>query len=867
MEIAILSQWLVSVFVMSTVTAAVIILARILIGKNLSPKFKYYLWGIFLLRLMMVQFPESSLSIFNLLGNEASSIYLQGKEEKALVEEGMQLTTMTGQMKDEMGSSTNNPVTHDQGPLFPDKDSSNNSKDKLADGKATSTYDLEALSDVFFHISDLSKAFEQDENQLVAVNAPEESNSKIVIVIYVLGCILCFAYMLMGYISFCYKSRRLLPINDEKLLMLVEQIKKDLHIKKKIALVYGENTCIAGIFKPILILKAGYSEEEYRAILTHELIHYRYGDLLVNWCLVLLQGLYWFNPVVYFVFKQIRQDQEILCDVRVLEKTNMSRVSYSEVLFKEATMMRGSIGAIAFARKESTTKKRIEVIAKGKKLSKVGIVLGVGLVVIIGGICLTNPNTLGANKQDTINQDAKNGAIKNQDYNKQQAISEGAKDATNQQENSDAPIGNSSEVVSEIEQYRDPIDIKNIQVASIKNKELANLITSLIDTTRIEVSYDYFNNFEADYIPATITDERHIQLVLALLARSDTSTISEKDMSGNSVKNQTIVFYQKDEKLAELYINYDTLYDQGWIQYGEYRFQLDEMLFRLLAATEEYRPEGSRIPEDVIELFGKYGYTPAFLMGSSERRLPKTLEVTSADDIENLYFALSIEMSKAIGLDYGEQLGDVGVLGKSITAEIYYLVESLPESDRPISDARGIVIRHEGKIVGAHMDSGRHSAVFYTLSGKSFDEVTSLTPVDYLAETVMADFERGGYSSDEELIATYFKALVDGDTKTYFKTVSTNTWLVILFTNMDNTTLFNEGTVRQLMNTFYKKVDILDIKLSKENDKLSSNRTKIYTVNYRIETNDTSILQNGEYPRMVILTNENGKWLVAGDGF
>ena len=165
------------------------------------------------------------------------------------------------------------------------------------------------------------------------------------------------------------------------------------------------------------------------------------------------------------------------------------------------------------------------------------------------------------------------------------------------------------------------------------------------------------------------------------------------------------------------------------------------------------------------------------------------------------------------------------------------------------------------------MDSGRHSAVFYTLSGKSFDEVTSLTPVDYLAETVMADFERGGYSSDEELIATYFKALVDGDTKTYFKTVSTNTWLVILFTNMDNTTLFNEGTVRQLMNTFYKKVDILDIKLSKENDKLSSNRTKIYTVNYRIETNDTSILQNGEYPRMVILTNENGKWLVAGDGF
>ena len=867
MEIAILSQWLVSAFIMSTVTAAIIILVRIFIGKSLSPKLKYYLWGIFLLRLIIVQFPESSLSIFNLLGNEASSIYLQAKDEKALVEEVMQPAAMTRQIKNETSSLTNDPLTHNRGSLFQDKDILNHTKDSLTASEVTSTYDLEALSNVFFHVSDLAKAFEQDENQLVALNASEERNSKMILFIYVLGCMLYFAYMLMGYISFCHRRRQLLPISDEKLLILAEQIKRDLHIKKKVALVYGESTCIAGILKPVLILREGYSKEEYDAILTHELIHYRYGDLLVNWCLVLLQGIYWFNPVVYFVFKQIRQDQEILCDIRVLEKTNISRVSYSEVLFKEATMMKGPIGSIAFARKESTTKKRIEVIAKGKKLSKKGIVLGIGLVVIIGGICLTNPNTLGANNQDAINQGMKKEGIKNQDYNKQQEISQVAKDATNQPKSNDAPIENSSQLADQIEQYREPIDIANIQPDSIKNKNLASLIANLKDATSIEVSYDYFNNLEAGYVPATITDERHIQLVLALLARSDTSTISDKDMSGNYVKNQPLVFYQKGKKLAELYINYSTLYDKGWIQYGEYSFQLDEMLFRLLAATEEYRPEGSKVPEDVIELFGEYGYTPAFLMGSSERRLSKTLEVTSVDDIENLYFALSIEMSKAIGLDYGEQLGDLGVLGKTITAEIYYLVESLPKSDSPILDARGIVIRYGGKIVGAHMDAGRHSAVFYTLSGKSFDEVTSMTPVDYLAETVMADFERGGYSSDEELIATYFKALVDGDTKTYFKTVSTNTWLDILCNNMDNTTLFNEGTVRQLMNTYYKKVDILDIKLSKENDKLSSNRTKIYTVNYRIETNESLFLESGEYPRLVFLSKENGKWLVAGEGF
>lgn len=858
MEIAILSQWLLSAFVMSTVTAAIIVLVRILLGKSLSPKLKYYLWGVFLLRLIMVQFPESALSIFNLLEDRISSIYLQTQDGKTLVAEEMQSATMTEYMKNETSSLTSDSLTQDEDALLRDKESLTYNTDRLTNNKTASTYDLDTLGDLFFHVSDLSKAFEQGENKLVALDASKERNSKIFMGMYVLGCILYFVYMLVSYISFCYRRRRLLPVSDESVLMLAEQIKKDLHIKKKIALVYGENTCIAGVLRPVLILKAGYSEEEYRAILTHELIHYRYGDLLINWGLVLLQGLYWFNPIVYFVFKQIRQDQEILCDARALERSNITRASYSEVLFKEATMAKGVIGAIAFARKESTTKKRIDVIAKGRKISRVGIVLGIGLAAIIGGICLTNPNNLGTKGQDVINQDD----------NKWQEISQGAKDATNQQGNNDALIGNSSEITDEVKQYRAPIDISSVQPDSIENEGLASLISKLKGTTSIEVSYNYHNYFEADYVPATIADERHIQLILALLARGHTNTIREEDLGGHYVKDQPIVFYQKNEKLAEIYINYDTLHDRGWVQYGDYSFQLDEMFFRLLAATEEYRPEGSKVPEDVIELFGEYGYTPAFLMGSSERRLPKTLEVTSASDIENLYFALSIEMSKTIDLDYGGQLGTSGVLGKLITAEIYYLVEPLPESAEPLLNARGIVIRHEGKIVGAHIDSGRHSAVFYTLSGKSFEEaVAGMTPADYLDKTVMAKFERGGYSSDEELITDYFKALVDGDIENYFKTVATNTWLDILFSNMDNTALFNEEEVRQLMPTYYKKVDILGIELSPENDRLSSNRTKIYMVNYRIQTNESLFIESGEYHRMVFLTNEDGKWLVAGEGF
>lgn len=483
-----------------------------------------------------------------------------------------------------------------------------------------------------------------------------------------------------------------------------------------------------------------------------------------------------------------------------------------------------------------TAKKRAKTIANEKRLSRLWPALGIGVVVIIGGIYLTHLSGSAAKQLPTYT-------------------------ASTSRDNLNEENGNQIEQVKKASIDTGPIDL-----SSIKSKELAKLIATLQKATRIDVSYDYFNDFEPGYVPSTVTNERHIQLILALLAKGNTSSISEKDMGGNYIKNQPIVFYQEGKKLAELYMNYDTLYDKGWIQYGDYNYEIDEKLFRLLAATEEYRATDREVPTDVITLFGEYGYTPAFLGSSSERTLPKSLEVESAADIENLYFAMGMEMSKAIGLNYGGEMESAGVLGQAITVEIYYLVEPLPESARPMVDARGIVIRHKGNIVSAHINVGRHAGAFYTLSGKSFEEVTSSTPANYLAETIMAGLDRGNLS-DEELIAAYFKAMVEGDTSAYFKTVSTCKWLEILFANMDNSTLFNEATTRALIPTIYKKVEILDMKLSKENEALSTNQTKIYTVNYRIETNDPITLDSGEYSRSVVLTNENGKWLVLSEGF
>lgn len=50
-------------------------------------------------------------------------------------------------------------------------------------------------------------------------------------------------------------------------------------------------------------------------------------------------------------------------------------------------------------------------------------------------------------------------------------------------------------------------------------------------------------------------------------------------------------------------------------------------------------------------------------------------------------------------------------LGKDVIVDIYRLRETLPDFMQNRSGARGIIVRHEDKIIGAYIDAGRHSSL------------------------------------------------------------------------------------------------------------------------------------------------------------
>ena len=80
---------------------------------------------------------------------------------------------------------------------------------------------------------------------------------------------------------------------------------------------------ITGIFRPMLILpKTELSEEQLHNILRHEMTHFKRHDILYKWFAEFVKCIHWFNPISWYVSKQIASECEISCDMSVTK--NMS---------------------------------------------------------------------------------------------------------------------------------------------------------------------------------------------------------------------------------------------------------------------------------------------------------------------------------------------------------------------------------------------------------------------------------------------------------------------------------------------------------------------------------------------------------------
>lgn len=149
------------------------------------------------------------------------------------------------------------------------------------------------------------------------------SVSNLLLLVWAVGSILLFVQFLIRY----HRGKQnidWLPKQENQVLQEVLDELQEAN-KRRIPI---QVLCCPGLSTPcgigllrrqIFLPSQEYTEEELFHILRHELQHFQTHDLLVKWMIRVFQCLFWWNPLVYLLGKDLDQVLEIKCDLSVIK--------------------------------------------------------------------------------------------------------------------------------------------------------------------------------------------------------------------------------------------------------------------------------------------------------------------------------------------------------------------------------------------------------------------------------------------------------------------------------------------------------------------------------------------------------------------
>ena len=180
----------------------------------------------------------------------------------------------------------------------------------------------------------------------------------------------------------------------------LESCRERIRVKRKICLKVSANAtspAVCGLFRPVILmpknLASSLIQGQLRAVLLHELAHIRRGDLWVNLAQTLLQIIYFYNPLLWLANAIIRRIREQAVDEMVLVAMGEKAQQYPQTLvdvaklaFKRPAL---SLRLIGVVESKSALAGRIKHILNRPlpKKAKIGI-LGLAVVIITAAILL-----------------------------------------------------------------------------------------------------------------------------------------------------------------------------------------------------------------------------------------------------------------------------------------------------------------------------------------------------------------------------------------------------------------------------------------------------------------------------------------------
>ena len=197
--------------------------------------------------------------------------------------------------------------------------------------------------------------------------------------------------------------RREQRVTDKDILDLFSECKSTLGMQKKVEIIVTNSVkspAIFGYFRPQILLPAHFldtlKKDDLYCIFLHELGHVKRHDIGVSWLAALFQVIYWFNPLVWYAFHQLRADQEEACDAYVLSKIKQARpTDYARTIVNllERFVQNRQLPSLAgIIENKTQIDRRISMILDYKRITKKVTLVSVLMLFIVAGVFFSCSN-------------------------------------------------------------------------------------------------------------------------------------------------------------------------------------------------------------------------------------------------------------------------------------------------------------------------------------------------------------------------------------------------------------------------------------------------------------------------------------------
>lgn len=194
-----------------------------------------------------------------------------------------------------------------------------------------------------------------------------------------------FVALLINIISYI---KMLIKIRKHSVLISLQEIKR--YTKRKLDVKVCKNISspfIIGAFKPVLVLPdMEFTDIQLDNILRHETTHLKRNDIIYKWFSVFVKCIHWFNPVIYYVSRQINIECEISCDLSVVEHMNKTeKINYVNTIIDIVSInnKNRNLPVLKMIESKKMLERRFIMIKNNKKTGKIMSAISFLMAVVI----------------------------------------------------------------------------------------------------------------------------------------------------------------------------------------------------------------------------------------------------------------------------------------------------------------------------------------------------------------------------------------------------------------------------------------------------------------------------------------------------